>query len=150
MHLTQSEIRIVQKKKKVNAGPAGVESCCLRSTLALAIETMVMEMVQSMFYWLNETMFKLCGEGRLRMYVHDLGKTSGGELSNLVSWRREWRRRELSRGADGVSGSIQREVGNKVVMFSSVMVTESTMEWECTWKKLRAMFFIILCVRSLI
>jgi hypothetical protein len=88
-------------------------------------------------------MAKRMKEGRQRRLCTRLG------ITNLVSWPREWRRRELTGGAKHASGSQQRGLGRRVVTFSSAMATESTMEkWVCAKKKKKLWGFIIPCNQS--
>jgi hypothetical protein len=63
--------------------------------------------------------------------LHEWGRlqrSTGLRMTNLVSWPREKRREELSSGAKSFIDSGERGVGKQVVMFSSAMTTESTVE----------------------
>jgi hypothetical protein len=59
----------------------------------------------------------------LRRYVQDLPRRT-----DLVSWPKEWKRGNRTGGTKSVSSSGKRAVGKRVVMFSSAMDTQSTME----------------------
>jgi hypothetical protein len=83
--LTQSETLIVHKIQVKHE-----QQQFLRSSLALEINTVVMEMVSVRLYWLDETIFKLfLRGGATAMYVqdsdrltycHDQKIEGGGEL----------------------------------------------------------------------
>jgi hypothetical protein len=74
-HLTQNEI-LINTKKKVKLEQQQ-EFPSLRSSLALANETVFIRMVSSKIYWVDETILKLCGGGEesAKVYI-GLGVTS--------------------------------------------------------------------------
>jgi hypothetical protein len=55
-------------------------------------------------------------------------------MTDLMSWPREWRRGELSGGANSVNGIRQRRKGKRIVTFSSARGTWSTM---AKWVRLK-------------
>jgi hypothetical protein len=61
-------------------------------------------------------------------YMGGEEECTGLEMTNLVSWPREWRKSELTGGAKSANGSGQKGLGKRVAMFSSAMATHPTME----------------------
>jgi hypothetical protein len=113
------------------AGVTTADSQFLRSSLILEIGTVVMEMVQSQFYWVYGAMFKLYrGEAAKACTVQYRTR-----MANLMSWPKEWRRGELTDGVKRVGCSGQRGVGKQVGLFNSTVATESNGK-ECMRKKL--------------
>jgi hypothetical protein len=80
----------------------------LYSSLVLKIETEVMEMVSSMFYWLWDYV-KLLGGGEKPAKVH-----TGLEMTNLVSGLREWRMGERCKKVSVAVGKTSRRPSSDV------------------------------------
>jgi hypothetical protein len=71
----------------------------LCSSLAIGIETVVMEMVPNNFHWLNGTIFELCGGKKV---------CTGLGMPNLMSWTREWRSPKRRLKSDGTPNHLVR------------------------------------------